>query len=581
VGAIPFWAAFAIFFPAVTGFTQGVSMSGDLANPSRSIPTGVLTAVLLSTVVYMGCAVLFAANVPGDVMRGDYTAMKRVAYFAPLIDAGVVAATLSSALASFMGAPRILQSLAGDRIFKMFNLFAQGEGPSNNPRRAVLLTLAIAAGVVILGDLNAIASLVSMFFLISYGLLNYATYMEARSESPSFRPTFKLYHPRIGLLGAIVCGLAMFEIDQLAGAAAIAIMFGVHQYVEKRAIPARFFDSRRSHHLYEARQHLVAASEEAEHPLNWRPQLLVFSDDAARRKRLLRFSSWIQGRSGLTTVARILTGRGREMIERRRQALADLNREIEDGGITAFPLVVVGESLDAMISAVVQATGIGPLRANTVVVNWMMNAAAAAQTSLGLRQFSGNLRTAFRFGCNLLVLDAESREWEALDATKPKDREIDIWWHQNSTGELMLLLAHLIRRDDMWSAAKLRVLTETNPGESEDMAGARLEAALAEYRINAEIVVCRFQKQEIVKQSSTASLVFLPFSIGDGKFYGPAGANMTEFLEYMPVVVMVMAAQDVDLDAPRDSEDDDEEAEQTEETPASESDTPPPVENQS
>ena len=575
-GAIPLWAAFAVFFPAVTGFTQGVSMSGDLANPSRSIPMGVLTAVALSAVVYVGCAVLFAANVPGDILRADYTSMKRVAYFAPVVDAGVVAATLSSALASFLGAPRILQSLAGDKIFKMFNFFAMGEGPMNNPRRAVLLTLAIAAGVVILGDLNVIASLVSMFFLISYGLLNYATYMEARSESPSFRPTFKLYHPRIGLLGAIVCGLAMFEIDQFAGAAAIAIMFGVYQYVEKRAIPARFFDSRRSHHLYEARQHLLAASEEAEHPLSWRPQLLVLSDDRSRRQRLLRFASWIGGRSGLTTVARIVTGHGPEVLERRRQALSELKEEIEDSGVTAFPLVVVGDSLDPTLSALVQSAGIGPLRVNTVVVNWITNVASSVHTSLGLRRFSDNLRTAFHFGCNLLIFDADAREWEALDAAKPKDRQIDIWWHQNSSGELMLLLAHLMRRDDQWAAAELRVLTETNPGESEDMAERRLETALAEYRIDAEIIVCRFHKQEIVKRSSTASLVFLPFSIGDGQFYGPAGANMTEFLEYMPAVVLVMAAQDVALSAPRDSE-----SHEEEETSSDEPDTELPTENQS
>jgi amino acid transporter len=203
LGGLPFWTAFAIFFPAVTGFTQGVSMSGDLANPARSIPKGVLSAVALSVVIYFGCAVLLAGTLPGYVLRGDYLAMKRLAAFAPLIDLGIVAATLSSALASFLGAPRIFQSLARDEVFPVLRGFARGSGPADNPRRAVLLTGSIALAVIGLGDLNRVAPVVSMFFLISYGLLNYATYFEARIKSPSFRPTFRVYHPAVGLVGAI------------------------------------------------------------------------------------------------------------------------------------------------------------------------------------------------------------------------------------------------------------------------------------------------------------------------------------------------------------------------------------------
>ena len=113
-----FWVLFAIFFPAVTGFTQGVSMSGDLKDPGKSLPRGTFMAVGVSIVVYFLAAVIFAAALPADVMRGDYGAMKRVASLAVLITAGVIAATLSSAMASFLGAPRILQSLAADRIFQ-------------------------------------------------------------------------------------------------------------------------------------------------------------------------------------------------------------------------------------------------------------------------------------------------------------------------------------------------------------------------------------------------------------------------------------------------------------------------------
>ena len=129
-GAQSFWLVFAIFFPAVTGFTQGVSMSGDLKDPGRSIPRGTFLAVGISIVVYFSVAILLAGVLPEDILRGDNTAMKRVARFGVLVDAGVIAATLSSAMASFLGGPRILQSLAGDRIFTFLNVFAKGPDPA-------------------------------------------------------------------------------------------------------------------------------------------------------------------------------------------------------------------------------------------------------------------------------------------------------------------------------------------------------------------------------------------------------------------------------------------------------------------
>lgn len=274
VAAIPFWVAFAIFFPAVTGFTQGIAMSGDLANPGRSIPYGTFAAVGLSMIVYFGFAILLAA---------DYSIMKRIAVAGPLVDAGVIAATLSSALASLVGAPRILQALAVDDVFPRIRFLAKDDGPSNNPRRAVVLATLIALAVVSLGNLNLIASVVSMFFLVSYGLLNYATYFEAKAAGPSFRPTFRFYHPYVSYVGGLGCLGVMIAIDVLSGVVAVAVVLVIHRYLSQREFPARWADSRRSYHLSLARQHLLAAWAEPEHALNWRPQLPVFSDNPLRR----------------------------------------------------------------------------------------------------------------------------------------------------------------------------------------------------------------------------------------------------------------------------------------------------------
>jgi len=307
-GGSNFWLLFAIFFPAVTGFTQGVSMSGDLKDPGKSLPLGTFLAVGISVLVYYSVAVVFAGTLPGDFMKSDYTAMKRVSSVVALIDAGVIAATLSSAMASFLGAPRVLQSLAGDRIFSFLLPFSKGSGLKGNPRRGVILTAGIAFSVIALGNLNVIARVVSMFFLISYGLLNYATFFEARASSPSFRPKFRWFDAKVSLAGFLACLGLMLAIDPTAGAVAISVLFAIYQYLKRTSGPSRWADSRRSYHLQLVREHLLAAASEPEHPRDWRPQLLALADGPEARKELLTFAAWIEGGGGLTTAAALFRG---------------------------------------------------------------------------------------------------------------------------------------------------------------------------------------------------------------------------------------------------------------------------------
>ncbi|MFQ5539078.1 MAG: amino acid permease, partial [Candidatus Binatia bacterium] len=283
--AADFWILFAIFFPAVTGFTQGVSMSGDLKEPGKSIQIGTFLAVGISIVIYIAAAVVLAGALPREILVTDYGAMEHIAHLDWLIEAGVIAATLSSAMASFMGAPRILQSIASDRTFPFLLPFSKVVGPAGNPRRGVLLSAGIALATVGLGKLNLIAPVVSMFFLISYCLLNYATFYEARAASPSFRPRFRFFDARLSLLGAVGCLAVMLAIDLAASAVAMAVLFAIYQYLKRTAGPARWADSHRSYYFQRIRENLLAIEDEPEHPRDWRPCILAFCDDAERRGR--------------------------------------------------------------------------------------------------------------------------------------------------------------------------------------------------------------------------------------------------------------------------------------------------------
>jgi amino acid transporter len=546
---VPFWVAFAVFFPAVTGFTQGVSMSGDLANPSRSIPVGTLSAIGLSIFVYFGAAVVLAACLPNVTLAHNYTAMKSVAAVAPLIDAGVMAATLSSALASFLGGPRILQALATDKVFPFLAPFASGSGKTNNPRRAIVLSCIVALATIALGSLNLIASIVAMFFLISYGLLNYATFYEARSASPSFRPTFRWFDRRLSLVGAVACLGAMLAIDLVSGIAAVAVVLAIFQYLRFRAIPARWADSRRSYHLHQVREHLLAAAREPEHPRDWRPNLLVFSDDPRRRERILRFAAWIEGDAGLTTVVRILEGTGPAALVARQQAADALAKELKSYNVPAFPLVLSVRDMQSAVPPLVQSAGVGPVRINTAVTNWI-SGEHGWTTSLSWARFSENLLTAFRLGCNLLVLDADGKEWDELAQQDPKSRLIDIWWSGRHTGRLMLLLAYLMTRSNDWERATIRVVVENTEVADDESTIDELKAMLEEVRIDAKIVVAEEPGADgLVQVSREATLVFVPFSIHGGNFYHPFGGQIADILPPLPIAVLTLAAQDIDLAA--------------------------------
>ncbi len=549
-GALPFWAIFAIFFPAVTGFTQGVSMSGDLRDPGRSIPLGTFLAVGISILVYFSVAVVFAGVLPEAVLRSDYGAMKRVARIGALVDAGVIAATLSSAMASFLGGPRILQSLAGDRIFAFLNPFAKGAGTTDNPRRAVMLSAGIAYTTVALSNLNLIAPIVSMFFLISYGLLNYATYFEARTESPSFRPTFRYFHPRLSLAGAIGCLAVMIAVDWQASMIAISVLMAILQYVKRTAGPARWADSRRGFHLQRVRVNLFEAAAAPEHHRDWRPYILAFSNQPEKQRRLLQLAAWIEGGSGITTLVKILEGRGLKIDARCAEVQQALQRAVSEGGFNVFALAVTSEDVETGVHHLAQIAGIGPLKANTVLVNWKGTSLPRVQ---GFHEilFGRHLREAFRQGCHALILATDEARWPARSKLAGQAPRIDVWWSDDATGRLMLLLAYLMTRHTDWSQGYIRVLAsdEALPG-TPDEDGRQLADLLATYRIEGEpLVLPRGDLVELRQETSDTALLLLPFRFRDNLIQLGWDGPTEDILKQLPTTILVNAARDLILDA--------------------------------
>ncbi len=550
-GGIPFWVGFALFFPAVTGFTQGVAMSGDLRDPDRAIPLGTFLAVGIAFVVYLAAPILLAGTAERSLLREDYNVFGAVSAWPWLIHVGVIAATLSSALASLLGAPRILQSLAKDDVFPVLRPFASGVGKANNPRRALLLCGAIALLTLMLGSLNLIAAVVTMFFLMTYALINYATWYEARAASPSFRPRFRFFDHRVSLLAALACGASMVVIDLVAGIAAAATMAAIHLFIARHGQHTSWADSQRAYHLQLVREHLFAASVEELHVRDWRPVLLVFSLDEKRRGPLLKLTTWIEGKSGIATLASIILGEERHVLARRHAVTQELKTAIVQSGAHAFPLVVVANDLDEAVPVVVQSAGVGPLAVNTVLVNWLRVRPTETGALAGMK-FAGYLKEVAELGCNILVLHAEDENWQKLVVTPRAERSIDVWWGDDPTSELALLLAFLMTQTDDWRGAAIRLLATCAESEADQRLTA-LQDMLGEVRIDAAVVIVPLaQADTVVRESAGASLVFLPANIHGGRFYHAFDGEVKDIIDDMPVTVMTTAIQAVDLEADPD-----------------------------
>ncbi len=231
-----FWLVFAVFFPAATGVMAGANMSGELKNPRKSIPLGTLSAIAVSLVIYVLLTVWMVRAATPEELVSNYTVMIDKALWGPVVLAGLLGATFSSALTSLVGAPRIMQALGKDGLVPGGNWLAQTTG--GEPRRAMLVTGVIVLAALLLRDLNVIAPMITMFFLITYAVINIVMLAEASLGLMSFRPTFHL--PRVvPLLGALGCVFAMFIVNPAVGLLAVAVVGGIYFWITWRGVAPR------------------------------------------------------------------------------------------------------------------------------------------------------------------------------------------------------------------------------------------------------------------------------------------------------------------------------------------------------
>ncbi|HEX7122663.1 MAG TPA: hypothetical protein VF178_09870 [Gemmatimonadaceae bacterium] len=543
---LSFWPVFAVFFPAVTGIEAGLSMSGDLKDPTRSLPRGTILAVLVSYVIYLSIPiVLYAFHVDRQQLLADPLVMGRVSRWEAVFHLGVWASSLSSAMGALLGAPRTLQALAKDGVVPRF--LGRGYGPHNDPRFATFVSFAIGATGVMLGDLNAIAPILAMFFLTSYGVLNLSAGLEGVISNPAWRPRFRV-PAWMSLAGFAACLIAMLMIAPGVTIIASATCILIYWLMKRRALRAQWGDMRLGFMMFFTRLLLTRMDGHQPDARSWKPNLLVLSGPPSSRWYLIELADAIAQSRSFVTVATFIPEEN--WTTARVNAVTEAIRSyLRKRDVPAFIRALPASDPYAGAAMMIRSYGFGPITPNTILIG-------ETEHPTHFVQFANLIALVTRSERNLIVVRQAGAGTPADKRARETPRRVDVWWSRRSAHTaFMLALALLLQRSKDWNDAELHfhiiVDNETERAEAAE----RLEAYLRDARVEATPAIhirgnaTRFAI--IRQQSADADLVFLglrpPAADESAESYAGYYENVLRETETLPATALVIAAEQVDF----------------------------------
>jgi hypothetical protein len=460
-----------------------------------------------------------------------------------MVTAGVFAATLSSGLGSFLGAPRVLQAVARDSVIPYLGIFRKGSKKGDEPIRALGFTLLISFLIILWagnnsdgGAFNIIASVVTMFFLYTYGMINLAAFVESFAGNPSFRPRFKYYHWLPALAGGAGCVITAFLIDPWSAAFAAVVIMIFYYFLRRRVLKVHFGDARWGFLYSRLRSNLLKLARLKINPKNWRPSILVLTGDPEARMTMSMYALWIGAERGLVTLVRVLTGDLLDLSNRRKVAKEQLERFIFENDFEALSTVVVSKNLDEGLSALIQGHAIGPLQPNVIFMGW----ASDRERSV---PFVRHLISAYSLGMSLILLK---------DNGPPNNKpgRIDIWWRGKENGSLMVITSHLLTLNYGWREAKIRLLRMIQNEQGREPATQALREMVDAARIDADVqvIVSEAPFTDVLhRHSSDASVVFLGFILPEEEEAAQFQSRYEEMLSGLPTILLFCSSGEADL----------------------------------
>ena len=516
-----FFIVFAVVFPAFTGMTAGVGLSGDLRNPRKSIPIGTLAATLSGMVVYIFIAYKLTSSATAEQLHGDQFIMSKIAAWGPIIPIGLAAATISSAIGSILVAPRTLQAIASDKIIPSASItrwLSAGKGPSSEPFNATIISSGIAIFVVAVGDVNMVAKVISMFFMVTYGAICLISFLNHFAADPAYRPNFKSRW-YISLLGFLLTIFLMFRMNPGYAFFAILTMVGVYFFITKTRDDKEGLSTIFQGVIFQISRALQIFLQDAEKDSdNWRPSFICLSRDFFHRPAAFDLMRWISYRSGFGTF--IFYIQGYLSKETNRQAKEAMHRLIKIAGIhrsNVYLDTMISPSFTSAVAQAIQLPSVSGKATNTILFEFSREDPEHVEEILQ----TVPLVKATEF--DVCILTSNERGFGSKHS-------IHIWvTHEDLiNGGLMILLGYVIMGHKEWKNAEIKI-TAVVPEEQLDDYEKQLKNDVKQGRLpispqNIELIEKKEEvdlKEVINQRSKDDDLVMIGFRYETLKKLGP------------------------------------------------------------
>ncbi|XP_031439898.1 solute carrier family 12 member 7 isoform X3 [Clupea harengus] len=493
-----------IYFPSVTGIMAGSNRSGDLRDAQKSIPVGTILAIVTTTIIYLTCTVLFGACIEGTVLRDKFgdsvkgnLVIGTLSWPSPwVIVIGSFFSCCGAGLQSLTGAPRLLQAIARDGIVPFLEVFGHGKA-NGEPTWALLMTAFICEIGILIASLDAVAPILSMFFLMCYLFVNLACALQTLLRTPNWRPRFKFYHWALSFLGMSLCLALMFISSWYYALVAMVIAGCIYKYIEYRGAEKEWGDGIRGLSLNAARYALMRLEEAPPHTKNWRPQLLVLlnldSELCVKHPRLLSLTSQLKAGKGLTIVGSVLEGTYLTKETESKKAETNIKSSMTAEKTKGFCHVVVSSNLRDGFSHFIQSAGLGGMKHNSVLMAWP-GSWRQSNDSQCWKNFIETVRETTAASQALLV--AKNVDSFPTNQERLGEGTIDVWWIVHDGGMLMLL-PFLLRQHKVWRKCKMRIFTVAQMDDNSIQMKKDLQMFLYHLRLNAEVEVVEMHDSDI------------------------------------------------------------------------------------
>jgi amino acid transporter len=447
-----FFFVFAIIFPAFTGMTAGVGLSGDLINPRKSIPLGTLSATITGMLVYIFVIFKLASNLGPEDLAADQFAMSKIAIWGPIIPIGLAAATLSSAIGSLLIAPRTMQALASDDIFPIMainNFIGKGKDHTNEPVNATLVTAVIILVFVSLGSVDFVAQIISMFFMITYGALCSVSFLEHFAGSPSYRPTFrsKWY---LSLIGALGCFIVMFQMAPVYAFLALIALILIYLSIKRGREEEDDLSAMVKGVLFQLTRKLQVQIQKRRSEVavtNWRPSFIAISSSSFERLAHFDLLRWISHYYGFGTYIHFIKGFLEPETSRKANKILDLlisQSKASNAGI--YVDTIISPSMKTAVAQIVQIPGISGMENNSILFEF------AADHFDEIVDIVDGCQYAALVDFNICVLKSSTRHFGYR-------QNIHIWLTPGDyrNANLMILLSYIIIGHPQWKNCEVKL----------------------------------------------------------------------------------------------------------------------------